>query len=154
MVRTPSTMLPLGTPAPDFKLLSSSGDRVRLSDLRGRVVLIDFWSIRCPPCWRGLEHLNRVAKEFAGDKVSVLAVHVDGGEAFRNRVMTALDINRPRKAPKLRFPVLFDDGDVERRYTVRVLPTTVLIDKRGQVNKVWLGVTSHETLSEKIRSLL
>lgn len=137
-----------GQQAPDFSLESMSGDRVRLSDLRGRVVLLDFWSVTCEPCWTALKHTQEVANRFAGQPVTVLAIHTKGGKRHRGDVQKAIT------ALKLRFPVLLDNGRVSNRYTVRVLPTTVLLDQRGKVTQVWRGITDVAVLSKAIRDLL
>ncbi len=137
-----------GTLAPLFDLPTVSGDRVRLKDLRGRVVLIDFWSVTCSPCWEGLKHLKTVQQRFAGKPVTVLSVHVHAGPRSQRRA---------RKAAAqlgLRFPVLLDTANISDKYTVRVLPTIVLIDAKGKVHKVWRGVTSTDTMVGEIETLL
>jgi peroxiredoxin len=139
-----------GQPAPGFDLRTIHGDRVRLSDLRGQVVLIDFWSVTCPPCLESLPHLNEVVEVFSRQPVTVLAIHARGGPRWRalaRREATRLG---------LRFPVLVDDprGQTSSAYTVRVLPTTVLVGPRGRIRKVWRGATDVESLKAEIRDAL
>jgi peroxiredoxin len=137
-----------GTRAPEFDLPTLGGDRVRLKDLRGRVVLIDFWSVICSPCWEGLKHLKTVQRRFAGKPVTVLAIHVHVNRRAQQRARaTAAQLG-------LRFPVLLDTANIRDRYTVRVLPTIVLINRQGTVHKVWRGVTPTATLSGEIEALL
>lgn len=137
-----------GARAPDFDLPTIGGDRIRLSDLRGRVVLIDFWSVTCSPCWKGLEHLKTVHRRFAGKPVTVLSIHVQATPRARRRARAAA------AELGLRFPVLLDTLGISDKYTVRVLPTIVLIDAKGKVHKVWRGVTATDTLIGEIESLL
>lgn len=137
-----------GTQAPEFDLPTLGGDRVRLKDLRGRVVLIDFWSVTCAPCWKGLGHLKTVQQRFAGKPVTVLAIHVQASHRARQRARSAA------AQLGLRFPVLLDTTNVSDKYTVRVLPTIALIDQRGKIAKVWRGVTPTSTLVGEIETLL
>lgn len=139
-----------GQPAPGFDLRTIHNDRVRLSDLRGQVVLIDFWSVTCPPCLESLPHLNEVVDTFSRQPVTVLAIHAQGGPRWRalaRREATRLG---------LRFPVLVDDprGRTSSAYTVRVLPTAVLVGPRGRIRKVWRGATDVESLKAEIRDAL
>lgn len=137
-----------GARAPAFDLPTIGGDRVRLKDLRGRVVIIDFWSVTCPPCWKGLRHLKTVQRRFAGKPVTVLSIHVHSGPRARRRARNAA------AELGLRYPVLLDTANISDKYTVRVLPTIVLIDPRGKVHKVWRGVTPTDTLIGEIEALL
>lgn len=137
-----------GTRAPAFDLPTVGGDRVRLKDLRGRVVLIDFWSVTCSPCYKGLRHLKTVHRRFAGKPVTVLSIHVQASRRARQRARDAA------AQLGLRFPVLLDTANISDKYTVRVLPTVVLIDPQGKVHKVWRGVTPTETLIGEIEALL
>ncbi len=139
-----------GKPAPDFELRTLQGDRIRLSSLRGRVVLIDFWAVTCPPCLKSLPHLNHVVERFADQPVTVLAVHTQGGPRYRRAARAEA------RHLKLRFPVLLDGprGEASEAYTVRVLPTTVLVDRRGRIRKVWRGMTDVDTIESAIKDAL
>ena len=67
--------VPIGRPAPDFSVSSLGGGRtVRLSSLRGRVVLLDFWATWCPPCRRGLPETQKLAAQYGGKGLTVLAI--------------------------------------------------------------------------------
>ena len=139
-----------GKQAPAFELETLNGDKIRLADLKGRVVLIDFWSVTCPPCLETLPKLNKIVDKFADAPVSVLAIHTQGGRRWR---MAARVETRPMK---LKFPVLMDTrrGKVSESYTVRVLPTTVLVGRDGTIKKVWRGSTSVDDMIDEIRSAL
>ncbi|MFH2008347.1 MAG: TlpA disulfide reductase family protein [bacterium] len=137
-----------GSAAPDFALPTLAGDRVHLKALRGRVVLIDFWSVTCAPCWDGLGHLNELQTRYANKPVSLLAVHVQGNRRARQRAQQAA------AELKLRMPVLLDTDRISDKYTVRVLPTIVLIGKDGNIRKVWRGLTPTRTLAAAIDEAL
>ncbi len=137
-----------GAKAPAFDLPTINGDRVRLKDLRGRVVLIDFWSVTCAPCWKALKHLKTVHQRYQGKPVTVLAIHTQAGVRAQRRARSAA------AELGLRFPILLDTTNTSDKYTVRVLPTVVLIDQRGKVAKVWRGVTPTATMVGEIETLL
>lgn len=139
-----------GKKAPAFELKTLRGDRVGLADLRGQVVLIDFWSITCPPCVKSLPHLNQVVDKFANRPVTVLAIHTQGGRRWWGPVRAEV------RSMKLRFPVLMEGlrGKTSDAYTVRVLPTTVLVDKHGRIRKVWRGSTDVDTIIAEIDKAL
>ena len=133
-----------GQPAPGFDLPTLAGDRVRLSDLRGRVVLLDFWAYHCGPCWTALEHLNAIQARYAGKPLTILGIHTRSRTRDKERA-TAVAAKL-----KLRFQVLWDTAGISDKYTVRLLPTTVLVGKKGKVRKVWRGVVSETTLEDAI----
>jgi len=112
--------------APDFELADLAGKPVRLSGLRGAVVVLHFWATWCPECVEELPSLNAFADRFRGRNVTILSVSVDRSES----ALKAFLAEHP-----LRFPVLLDpDGDVfVSRYRTRALPATVVIDRQGAV---------------------
>lgn len=138
-----------GEQAPDFELPTLEGDLVRSTDLRGRVVLLDFWSITCPPCLASLPHLNRVAKRFSDAPVTVLGIHMHGGPRWHGAVAAEVADMR------LGFSVLLDEqGRVSEAYRIRVMPTTVLVDRRGRIRKVWRGAGDVSRYISEIERLL
>lgn len=138
-----------GSRAPQFELVTLEGDRVRSEDLRGRVLLIDFWSITCPPCLESLPHLNGIVRRFADQPVTVLAIHTQGGPRWEGAVAAEA------ASMGLRFPVLLDPGSrVSDAFRVRVMPTTVLVDGRGRIRKVWRGVGDISRYEAEIRRVL
>ncbi len=136
-----------GQMARDFDLPTLSGDRVRLSDLRGRVVLMIFWSIYCGVCHKELGVLNRVRKAFEGKDVTILAVHA--GNASKVDVED-MAVNKL----ELKMPVLLDDGRAANLYRVRQFPQLVLVGRKGRVLKVWSGYTPRSALAGAIRQAL
>ncbi len=120
-------MVPPDAPGrpPDFSLRALGGSRVGLADLRGKVVLLNFWATRCPPCIIDMPGLQTVQQVLGGEGLVVLAVNA--GEAEEEVEAFALDL-------RLNFPVALDPGGaVTKRYGILGLPTTVLIDRDGRV---------------------
>ena len=136
-----------GQMARNFDLPTLSGDRVRLSDLRGRVVLLIFWSIYCGVCHKELGVLNRVRKDFEGKDLTILAVHA--GDASKVDVEDTA-VNKL----ELKMPVLLDDGRAANLYRVRAFPQLVLVGRKGRVLKVWSGYTPRSALAGAIRQAL
>ena len=115
-----------GRPAPELVLPRIDGGApVALAELRGKVVVVEFWATWCHPCLEALPHLDAAARRW-GDRVAVLAVNVD------DRARAAALFASAGYAPVL----LADDGDTSARYGVHGLPHTVVIDRGGVVRAV------------------
>jgi peroxiredoxin len=109
--------------APDFELPDLRGRRLRLQDLRGHVVLLNFWATWCGPCQEEMPAMERLARDFADRGLLVVAVNHEEAQAV------VADFVRDHG---LTFPVLLDpDGGVAERYRVVGLPTSYVIDHKG-----------------------
>jgi peroxiredoxin len=118
----------LGRAAPDFALHAAAGDNVRLSEHRGEVVVLNFWSSRCTSCRTQLAALNRSFATYRSAGLSVYGVGVDDDPA------QAQDFARTAGVD---FTLLLDPAKaVSRSYQVDNLPMTVLIDRNGTVRYV------------------
>ena len=118
----------LGQAAPDFALHAAAGDNVRLSEHRGEVVVLNFWSSRCSPCRTQLAALNRSFATYRSAGLSIYAVGVDDDP------VQARDFARTARVD---FALLLDPAKgVSRSYQVDNLPMTVLIDRNGTVRYV------------------
>jgi thiol-disulfide isomerase/thioredoxin len=142
----------VGKPAPDFTLAvvhgegASQGDRVRLSDLKGQLVVLDFWASWCEPCRQSVPILNQVAKTLAAEGVRVYGINAEalGPEAL-GRVAARWGVA---------YPILTDPtAQTQVAYDVEALPTLYLIDKQGVVQKTHAGSPSAERLIEEVREL-
>jgi peroxiredoxin len=118
-----------GSVAPDFALPAVRGGNVRLSEYRGSVVVLSFWSSQCGQCAAQLEALADQQRTYAGAGLVTIAVSVDS------------DLRKARDyalAHAGAVPLLLDaKRDVGRNYAVARLPTTVLIDRRGRIQRVY-----------------
>src|SRR5690625_3326828 len=114
--------------APDFELKNLKGETVKLSDYRGKTVMLNFWASWCPPCRVEMPHMETYYQDYKDeDNVEILAVN-----------MTTLERGSQDKVPEfvskhnLTFPVLLDEkGVVKDLYKVMVYPTTYIINPEG-----------------------
>lgn len=121
-----------GDAAPDFGLESISGDKVRLSELRGKVVLVNFWASWCPPCREEIPSLFSLNAALSGKNFRMLAVAIDEGgrETIENFF----------RKTGVSLPALFDPGGhVGKLYGITGVPETFVIDKRGTIRKKIVG---------------
>lgn len=139
-------------PAPDFTLpvVSATGsagpDRLHLADLRGRVVLLDFWATWCGPCQRSTPMLARLQHRYESRGLSVVGVNVD------QEGPAAVPVFARRFG--LDYQVVFDDGPVSSQYGIRGLPTMLLVDRTGMIRVTRVGAESEEALAREIERLL
>lgn len=116
-------------PAPDFTLPSVSGDNIRLNDLRGKVVLLNFWATWCPPCREEIPSLVELNASMKGKPFQMWTVTNDNMETvlafFSKRGVT--------------LPTLLDAGSVTRSYGITGFPETFIVDKRGIITKKVVG---------------
>jgi peroxiredoxin len=114
-------------PAPDFTLADMDKKKYSLKDYRGKVIMLNFWATWCPPCRREMPSMERLHQKLKGKDFVVLALNQmeDGDQVFTFTGDLGVDLT---------FPILFDkDSSVSRAYGVMGLPTTYLIDKKGNV---------------------
>jgi peroxiredoxin len=126
--------------SPDFALETADGEIIRLSDLRGRPVIVNFWASWCPPCREEMPALERVYQAYQDQGALVLGVN----STVQDDRQKALDFAAEQG---LTFPILFDStGEVTQQYGVRALPTTYFIDAQGIIQEVIAGGPMAEAL--------
>jgi cytochrome c biogenesis protein CcmG, thiol:disulfide interchange protein DsbE len=124
-VATPAPAPVAGAPAPDFTLTNLAGQPVKLSSLRGQVVLINFWATWCIPCRAEMPAIQQAYNAHKGQGFTVLAVNLNESRQDVQSYVTSLNVN---------FPVLLDAGDsISNLYRVRGYPTSFFIDRSGTV---------------------
>ncbi len=129
-----------GRNAADFMLKSLDGEVRRLSDYRGKVLVVDFWATWCSPCRRELPVIDKLRSEFA-DQVAF--VGVDDEDA--HKIRSFLQSNH------YGLEVLVDSKrEVERRYGVRAIPTLLVIDAQGVIRQHFVGGRSEGELRKAI----
>ena len=138
----------VGNLAPDFHLDLAGGGKVRLSDLEGKVVVLDFWATWCGPCIRGLPIVRDTVRAYDSNEVALFAVNLREDEKKVKAFLEKHDL-------KLNVP-LDADGSVATKYLVEGIPQTVVIGKDGKVAAVHVGFAPDlaEKLGGEIRAAL
>ena len=130
--------------APDFTLKTLDGEEMRLSKLKGKVVLLDFWATWCAPCREAIPHLINLRKTYQEKSVEVIGMNVDKGDVET--------VRRFVKSMDIPYPITLTSEEVSRNYGVTALPTTIIIDKEGRIRQKFLGFTSE--ISKQITSTI
>lgn len=140
-----SAAVPNSQKAPDFALQTVEGATVRLSDLRGKVVLLNFWATWCPPCKAEMPDLNALHQQY-GTERDFLVVGVNMEE-------NAADVAAFAGSRQIAFPLLLDpEGAVSAgRYAVRSLPMSLIIDREGQIRDTWMGQISKDAMLARLQ---
>jgi thiol-disulfide isomerase/thioredoxin len=135
--------------APDFTLDTLDGKKVTLSELRGKIVIINLWATWCPPCRAEMPALENAYKQYKESEVIILGLNVTNQDSEK-------DIPSFVKEFGLTFPILLDrDGSVSALYQLRGLPTTYFVNRKGIIRTVVVGGPMNETfIRSKIEALL
>ena len=144
-----------GDTPPDFTLTSLDGEKVTLSELQGKKVILNFWNTWCPPCKAEMPHMQKYYEQYATEEnVEILAVNLTAGErdvtadAKINTVMTF------KNSYKLTFPILLDTkNEVGLDYQIITIPTTYFIDTLGTVQHVIQGPMDLDMLDNYVKAL-
>jgi thiol-disulfide isomerase/thioredoxin len=121
-----------GQPAPDFTLSDLDGRSYTLSQLRGKVVIVNFWASWCPPCRAEMPSMEQLHRELSGKGLVMLAINIE--KEGRSTVPKFL------AATPHSFPVLLDDREVvQRRYGVNKFPESFIVRKDGVIDDKIIG---------------
>ena len=118
-------------PAPDFTLKSRNGENIKLSELRGEVVMLNFWASWCAPCRKEMPLLEVIYKKYSDLGFTLLAVNVEEDSSKANNLLRDIPVT---------FPVLYDNTNkVTKLYKVVAMPSTVIIDRDGNLRYLHRG---------------
>ena len=119
-------------PAPDFTFPGLDGEMIRLSDYKGKVVLVNIWATWCPPCVDEMPSMEKLYQKFKGENFEILAVSID--EPGLKAVAPFM------KKSNLTFPALIDsEGTIKAVYGITGVPESFIIDKQGILIKKIVG---------------
>ncbi len=117
--------------APNFTLKSNSGKNVKLSELRGQVVLLNFWASWCGPCRQEMPLLEKMQRRYSSLGFTVLGVNVEEDPRKAKTLLKDISVS---------FPILFDTRNtVSKQYKVSAMPSTVMIDRNGNMRYLHKG---------------
>ena len=139
----------VGKPAPDFKLdLLTDGKSFKLSESKGKVVVLDFWATWCGPCLQAMPQVDKVTREFKDQGVELVAVNL---QESPKQIKAMLERH------KLDMPVALDtDGAIAQKYKANAIPQTVIINRDGTVARLFVGGGQHfdDQLREALKAVL
>jgi len=142
---TPAPAPVTGAPAPDFTLASLAGGQVKLSSLKGQVVLVNFWATWCIPCRAEMPAIQQAYNARKGQGFTVLAVNLNESRQDIQTYVDTLNVS---------FPVLLDAGDsISNLYRVRGYPTSFFIDRSGTVAIENVGMMTDTQLANNLAKL-
>ena len=134
LLSMPAWTASVSGPAPNFTLKSLDGKNLKLSELAGNVVMINFWASWCAPCIQEMPLLNNIHKKYKPLGFTVLGVNVEENSDNARAFLADRAVD---------FPVLLDSKNlVTQLYDVIVMPTTVLVDREGNMRFLHQGYKS------------
>ena len=135
----------VGQNAPDFSLANSDGQKISLSDFKGKAIILNFFATWCPPCRGEIPEFIELQKAY-GDK---------GFTFIGVSLCSAQDTKALADKMGINYPVLIDDGKVSVAYgPVRSIPTTFVINKDGKVVNMYIGGRDKETFEKDIKEMV
>ncbi len=136
--------------APSFTLSDLQKHTVSLEDYKNRVVMLEFFASWCPPCRMSAPEIKSVYEKYKDKGLVVLAISIDKGPDAEDAVRSFV------KEFDLPYPALMDDGKASSRYGVVSIPTSVVIDKQGNIRNRHIGLSPDfsTTLSKEVEALL
>ncbi len=139
--------LPKLGPAPAFKLQDMNGKAVTLAELKGKVVVLDFWATWCGPCRMEIPGYIEMTKKYGKDGLVIVGVSVDQGGP---------DVVKPFAAKMgINYPLVMDDEKTSVAYgAVEAIPTTIIIDRDGQVRHRKVGAEEPSEYEPKVLAIL
>lgn len=146
--KDPDSFLPpvLPRPAPSFSLKNLAGETTKLSELKGKVVLVDYWATWCAPCVATMPEMQKLHDKYAARGLTILGVSID--EEGEKKV-------RPFLAKrKFTYPILLDDQNTWKTYNIKAIPALFLVDKEGHIVKQWIGKPDKKEVEQAVTELL
>ena len=134
------TKVPGNPDAPEFNLEDQDGNFLKMSDYKGKVVIVNFWATWCPPCRKEMPSMQRAWEILKKENIEMLAINVgeDGDQIF------SFTAEYP-----VQFPLIMDkDSSVVRQWKVRGLPTTYIVNPAGKI--VYQAIGDREWDSDEI----
>ena len=131
--------------APDFNLEDASGKDVKLADLKGKVVLVNFWATWCEGCQVEIPWFVEFQKEYASRGLVIVGISMDDGWK---------SVKPWIKEKKVNYPIVIGNEGLGKQYGLERMPLTALVDREGRIADVHCGIVEKTAAQQKIRGLL
>jgi len=127
----------VGKPAPDFDTVDMQGNARSLSDLRGKVVFVNFWATWCSSCREEMPSMQRLYEKMPKDKFEMIGLFNSDKHEFAKKFISDLGLT---------FPIWSDKSNIiGARYGLSVLPATLIVDKQGVIREKFIGPNEWDT---------
>jgi len=145
-----SPAVEVGRAAPDFLLETSTGGELRLSDLQGQSVLVNFWATWCPPCRAEMPELVAAYDRYRDDGLVIVAVNLQETDS---------QVNKFAKEFGMTFPIVIDrDGELKNVWRlggpIQGIPTSYFIDASGVIRRLFYGPMKEAALEQRLAEIL
>lgn len=137
-----------GNLAPDFELKDVEGNPLKLSSLKGKKVILNFWASWCPPCRQEMPDMEKFYLDQKDKGIEILAVNLTNAEKSRE------DVTNFMRANSITFPVVLDEkGKVGQSYNVSSIPASFIIDSQGVIQRKLVGPMTYNSMKSMLGSI-
>ena len=142
--------------APDVTFKDLQGKDVRLADLKGKVVVVNFWATWCEPCQIEIPWMIGFQEKYADKGFTLLGVAMDDeGKSVVGPYVEKTQFDVDGKKVPMNYPIVIGNDDLSSKFGGLIgLPTTVVVGRDGKIHKRFLGLVSHDELEKEIKELL
>ena len=141
----------LGKAGPDFTLPSVAEGKVRLSSLKGKIVVLDFWAVWCGPCTDSMPFFQKLQDTYGSQGLEVVGLHVN------DRVPPTAEVKKFLDELGVNYKNVLSTTAVDDSYIIYAMPTTYLLDREGVVRKRHIGFnpkTAPDRIERDVKELL
>jgi peroxiredoxin len=134
--------------APNFTLLNTELEEVSLTDYQGKVVIVDFWATWCKPCKEEIPRFIELYDEYQAQGFEMVGISTDDVEGRLKNIESFFQ-ELSEEGSDINYPILLADSDTIQRYQVPVLPSAYLINRNGEIVKVFSGAQEDKAVYER-----
>ena len=146
--RDPLSFMPPVLPrtAPLFRLKNLAREEIQIGDLKGRVVLVDFWATWCAPCVATMPEMQKLHVKYESKGLAVLGVSIDEDGEKKVKPFIA--------RRNFTYPILLDAGQTWKDYGVKAIPALFLVDRSGRIVRQWSGKPDRKEVEKAVLEML